>query len=802
MSARIEDKIRSNRLIGARLRRTEDPRFLQGRGNYVDDLRRPGMLHAAFFRSDMPHARLDAVEIAEAAKVPGVVGVFAAKELEPLLKPLIARNSLPSYHESEVPILAREKVIYVGQPIAIVVAESRHAAEDGIDAIRARYDGLAPVLDLDSATNDGVPAIHAAVPNNVYNHFHVVAGDVERAFAEADLIVDLEIRNGRATAVPLEPRVVLAEWAPVSREVTVWISHQAPHLFRTGIARALDLPESSIRIVAPDVGGGFGVKLVVYPEEVATIAASQLVGRPVKWMSDRREDLMTTMHGREQVHRIKGAVNKEGRLLGVKVTIKASNGAYSVWPMTAGLDSGQASENVPGPYDIAAYERDVYAIATNKGPMGPYRGVGRISACFAIERTMDEIARRLGLDSLEVRRRNVVRHYPYDTIAGLRFESGSSAQALDRMEQILDLRELRREHARLREQGVYRGVGFAAIVEHTALGPKEASRKGIDMVLGFESASIRVEPDGQITVAVGTHSQGQGHETTFAQIAADEFGVPLALVKVRFGDTAVSPYGLGTWASRSTVYAGGAVILACRDIKAKMLKIAAHLMGRSADDLVYADGAIAVRNAPSEQISVQEIARIAYHQSTLLAEDMDPGLEVTRRYRAPDPGSFSNSLHAAIVEVDIATGAVSILRYVVIEDCGTLVNPLIVDGQIIGGVAQGIGQALLEHAAYDEDGQPIAVTLADYLVPCCSDVPRLEIHHIETPSPLSLGGFKGMGEGGAVNPPAAIANGVTDALSPFGVLVNHTPITPEWIAMAVAAAKSRSSQNSQRETLP
>ena len=428
MGARSEMRRKSNRLIGAPLRRTEDPRFLLGRGKYVDDLQRAGILHAAFFRSDVPHGKLTSIEVTEARKVPGVIGVFTARDIGPLLKPLIARNSLGSFHESEIPILAKDKVIYVGQPVAVVVGESRHVAEDGVDAIRAEYEKLPPVLDVDRATSGDAPIIHASVPGNIYNHFHVVAGDIERAFVEADLVVDLEIRNGRCAALPLEPRVILAEWTTVSQELTVWISHQAPHLFRTGIARALDLPETSIRVIAPDVGGGFGVKLVVYPEDVATIAASHLVARPVKWMSDRREDLMTTMHGREQIHRIRSAVTKDGRVLGVKVTIKASNGAYSVWPMTAGLDSGQASENVPGPYDISAYERDVYAIATNKAPMGPYRGVGRVSACFAIERTMDEIARRLNLDPLEVRRRNVVRNYPYDTLGGLRFESGSSAE--------------------------------------------------------------------------------------------------------------------------------------------------------------------------------------------------------------------------------------------------------------------------------------------------------------------------------------------------------------------------------------
>jgi len=790
MSGRA-DAHRKNRLVGASLKRTEDPRFLTGRGNYVDDVRRSSMLHAAFFRSDIPHAVLRSVDVTAAKKIDGVIDVFTAEDLAPLLKPFVAKNSLPSFHESEIPILAKDKVIFVGQPIAVVVADSRHSAEDGVDAVRANFDMLAPVTDMDQATASGVPLVHDSVPENIYNHFHLVAGDIDRAFAEAEFVVDLKVRNGRCAAMPLEPRVLLAEWASIDTDLTVWISHQAPHLFRTGIARAMGIPEASIRVISPDVGGGFGVKLIVYPEDVAIIGAARLIGRPVKWMSDRREDLMTTMHGREQIHHIRSAVTKEGRVLGVKVTIKANNGAYSIWPMTAGLDSGQASENVPGPYDLLAYERDVYAVATNKAPMGPYRGVGRVSACFAIERTMDEIARRLHLDPLEVRRRNVIRRYPYETMTGLRFESGSSAETLDRMERILELPELRRENARLRERGVYRGIGLAAIVEHSALGPKEVSRKGIDIVLGYETALIRLEPDGQITIMVGTHCHGQGHETTFAQIAADEFGIPLTQVKVRFGDTSVAPYGLGTWASRSLVYAGGAVILASGDVKEKLIRIAAHLMNKRIEELIFADGAVAVRNSISDQISIQELARVAYHQSTLLPDDLDPGLEVTRRYRAPDPGSFSNSLHAAVVEVDVKTGAVSILRYIVIEDCGTLVNPLVVDGQIIGGVAQGIGQALLEHAAYDQHGQPTAVTLADYLVPLCSDVPRIEIHHIETPSPLSLGGFKGMGEGGAVNPPAAIANAVTDALSPFGIAVNETPITPEWIVSALAAATAK-----------
>jgi carbon-monoxide dehydrogenase large subunit len=782
---------RTNRLIGAALRRKEDPRFLRGRGTYVDDLRRPATVHAAFFRSDIAHGILRSVDAAAALKVPGVIAVFTEREIGPLLRPLIARNSRPSYRESEVPILPREKVVYVGQPIAIVIAESRHEAEDGVDAIRAEYEPLPPVLDLKEATTPGAQNVHAAVPGNAYNHFHLIQGDIEKAFTEADFVVDCEFHHGRCAAVPIEGRAVLAEWDAITREVTVWISHQAPHLFRTGLAEVLDLKESSIRIISPDVGGGFGVKLPVYPEDVLVVAAARFVRRPVKWTCDRREDLLTTMHGREQIHHIRTAVRNDGRMLGVRVEIRASNGAYAIWPFTAGLDSGQASENVTGPYDIAAYERDVYAVVTNKAPMGPYRGVGRIAACFAMERTTDEIALRLGLDPLEVRRRNVIRKYPYETIAGLRFESGSSAETLNQMERILDLPRLRREHAELRQRGVYRGVGFAAIVEHSALGPQYYESRGGDKILCYETATLRVEPDGQVTLIVGTHSHGQGHETTFAQVAADALGLPVDQISVRFGDTAAVPYGLGTWASRSLVFAGGATILASGDVKQKAARIAAHMMRQPLEAVDYVDGAVVLRIDPSKQMSFRDIARVAYHQGHQLPDDMDPGLEATRRYRAPDPGSFSNSLHGVVVEVDSRTGSISILRYVVIEDCGRIVNPLIVDGQVIGGVAQGIGQALLEEAHYDEQGQPTATTLADYLLPTASDVPRVEVHHIESPSPNSLGGFKGMGEGGAVNPPAALANAITDALSPFGIKVNHTPITPEWIALKIAEARGR-----------
>ncbi|MEA2288396.1 MAG: aerobic carbon-monoxide dehydrogenase large subunit, partial [Solirubrobacteraceae bacterium] len=477
-----------NKLVGARIRRREDPRFLQGRGRYVDDLRHRGLLHLAFVRSEIAHAIVTNVDVSAARAVPGVVGAYAAADLGGLVRPIRAVSSMPGYKAADTPVLATDRVRYVGEPLAAVVAESRYEAEDGAEAVIVDVEPLPAVTTMEQALADAAPAIHASIPDNLFNHFELAAGDTDAAFAAADFVHEAEYRAGRVAPVALEPRATIAEWDPTTEELTVWASHQAPHLLRTGLSEYLGIPESRIRVVSPDVGGGFGSKLILYVEDLAVAAAARLTGRPVKWVADRREDLLTAMHAREQVHTVQAAVREDGRVLGLRVKIMASNGAYAIWPMTAGLDSGQASENIPGPYDIADYDRNVSAVVTNKTPMGPYRGVGRPMACFTIERTMDEIAARLGLEPLEVRRRNVIRSYPHETPTGLVLESGSSAEALDDMEKLLDLDRFRAEQAELREQGVYRGVGVAAVVEHTALGTQEVARKGIAMGLGLESA--------------------------------------------------------------------------------------------------------------------------------------------------------------------------------------------------------------------------------------------------------------------------------------------------------------------------
>ncbi len=780
----------TNKFVGQRVRRREDARLLRGRGQFVADLAPTGAAHVAFVRSDLAHARLGRIDATEAQALPDVLAVYTWEDIADTVAPMVAASDSEGYANCEYHPLAKDVVRWVGEPIAAVVAKDRYIAEDAVELIDVEIDDLPVVRSIDDALSADAPQLHSTVGSNIYNHFEIEdRGDVDSALASSPHTLEVRFESQRVAPMPLEPRVVAASASVVDGDLTVWVSHQAPHLFRTGLARFLQLPEAHIRVISPDVGGGFGAKLIVYPEDLVVCEAARRLRRPVQWISDRREDLVTSMHGREQRHDLVVGFDDEGLITVVDVKIWADNGANAPWPYTAALDSGQASENVTGPYDIGAYRRSVFAMATNKPPMGPYRGVGRVMACFSMERVIDQVALDLDLDPLDVRERNTVAQYPFTTPVGLRFASGSSLESLARMREFFDLEELRARHRALRKAGEYRGVGFAAAVEHNSLGPEEVSKKGIDIGLGYESANVKVEPDGAVSIFVGTHSHGQGHETSLAQLAADVLGVEMDAISVNFGDTASSPYGFGTWASRSMVYGGGAVIEAALDVRAKAVQVAAALMEAAAADCVYDAGAVSIAGTPNVSMTLADISRASYHQGQRLPADLDPGLEATRRYRGPDPGCFSNALHGVEVSVDVSTGLVELLRYVVVEDCGTIINPLLVEGQIHGGVAQGIGHALLEEIPYDEYGQPLAVTLLDYVVPSASDVPSIDTIHIESPSPYTLGGVKGMGEGGAINAPAAIANAVTDALSPFGIQVNRTPIAPRWLREQIRSAQ-------------
>jgi carbon-monoxide dehydrogenase large subunit len=756
----------------------------------VDDVRAAGLLHVAFARSPLAHARIDSVDVEEARRTPGVVAVFTAADLAEV-RPLRPVCTAEGYQDCDVPILARERVVMVGEALAAVVAEDRYQAEDGADVVYAELDPLEPLTTIEAALAETASAIHPEVPGNQFLEFTAASGDVDAAFAAADRVLELETRSERCCAVPLEGRAVLADFDSNSGELTIWASSQIPHVMRTGLARHLDLPENRVRVISPDVGGGFGPKALLYQEDIAVAAISMALGRPVKWTSDRREDLQTSVHGRGQVHRVEVAAAEDGRILGMRAEIYADSGAYAPWPWGAGTDVAQAQEGLTGQYDIPNVTKTVHTVVTNKTPMGPYRGVGKVAACFSMERAVEAVARELGLDPLEVRRRNVVRELPYWTPGGFKLESGDYAKALDLLEEALDYGALRERQERLRAEGRYIGVGIACSIEQTAHGGDFLGTKSLGIVAGYDTASMRVEPDGKVRVAVGLHSHGQGHETTIAQIAADELGVSADDVEVVFGDTAVVPYGLGTWASRSTVYCGGATILAAREVRDQVLQVAADMLEANPADLELADGVVSARDAPQRRVALADVARRAIHEPHLLSPELEPALEATRRYRAPSPGSFTNSVHAAVAEVDPDTGEVRLERYVVVEDCGRIVNPTIVEGQVHGGVAQGVGGALLEQVVHDEDGQLLTASLMDYLLPGFTEVPRIEVIHMESPSPQTLGGFKGMGEGGAINAPAAVVGAVTDALSPFGVVADHTPVTPDWIAAQVARARER-----------
>jgi carbon-monoxide dehydrogenase large subunit len=781
------------RAVGARVLRREDPRLLTGRGRYVSDVAPPGALHAAFLRSPHAHARIDGIDTAAARALPGVIAVLTAADIAGVARPLRARSGSPGYQECDTPALAADRVRMVGEPVALVVADSRYRAEDAAEAVTVGWSPLPAVMEIDDALAAGAPAIHDEIPDNLFNRFEDRTGDVEGAFAAAAHVVELDIHQQRYGAAAMEGRVVTAAYDPGDGALTAWLSTQVPHLARTGLAKHLGLGETKVRVISPDMGGGFGPKCVLYPEDVAVAAASIVLGRPVTWVSDRTEDLLCTVHGREQRHRIRAAADADGRVLAVSAEIHASNGAYAPWPYTAALDSGQASENVTGPYDIPCYERRVHAVVTNKAPMGPYRGVGRVIACLSIERVMDVLAERVGVDRLEIRRRNLIREHPHTTATGLVYESGDYPRQLAMLEDAIDWSRLAAENAAARADGVHRGLGVAVAVEHSAYGPQALAARRMEMTLGYDTAALRMEPDGRLRVAVGLHNHGQGHETTIAQIAADELGLAVGDIDVVYGDTAVVPYGMGTWASRSTVCCGGATVLAAGDMREQILALAADMLEASPGDLVLAGGFAGVRGSRSRRVSIPDVARRANHQPDLLPDGVEPGLEVTRRYMPPDPGTFSSAAHAAHVEVDVETGDVRVLRYVVIEDCGTVVNPMIVDGQVHGGVAQGIGGALYEHLAYDAGGSLLATSFMDYLLPGATEVPAIDVRHIESPAPDVPGGFKGMGEGGAIPAPAVIVAAVNDALQPFGVVADHTPLTPDWIACAVRRARSAGS---------
>jgi carbon-monoxide dehydrogenase large subunit len=781
--------------IGKRVVRREDRRFLTGRGRYVGDVALPRTLGAAFLRSPHAHAVVKAVRAERAAAHPGVLAVLTPQEAARGAHPIVGDLLLPGWKSSAFPILAWPRVRFAGEAVVAVAAVDAYVARDATDLVEVEYEPLPPITDVTKAVEPGSPLLRPEWGDNWYLERQIKAGDVEGAFAAADLVWERTFRTHRYAAFPLETRGCMADYDPVNEFLTFYSSSQIPHLLRTQLAATLGLLEHSVRVVAPDVGGGFGLKAHLFPEEVAVCLLSMRLGRPVKWIEDAREHLLASNHAHEHVHHIQVAVKKDGTILGAKTDILVDCGAYSSWPESAAAEATQAARVLPGGYKIRNYESRTRAVATNKCPIGAYRGVGRPSATFTMERAIEDIARRLGLDPMEIRLQNYIQddEYPYTTVTDLVYDSASMVGSLKKAAEAIGYREFRVAQSRARAEGRCLGVGFGSYIEQTAHTTKEYAKRGNPIVRGYDSVCVSLDPSGKVTVDSSLHSHGQGHETSFAQVVAERLGILIEDVRVRFGDTQSAPYGMGTYASRSATIGGGAAWKGAEAIRAPLLTVAAYLMEANPADLEIADGTIRVVGSPQRKTTVAEVARTVFHRPDKLPPGVMPSdfTSIQSYDVPPGTGTFANSVHAATVEVDAATGHVRILRYVVVEDCGNMINPLIVDGQLHGGAAQGIGGALLEHLIYDADGQALCQTLIEYLIPGAPEVPPIETHHLVTPSPFTLGGLKGMGEGGAIAPLATLANAVSDALAPLGVSVDALPLSPERVLRLIQSADGR-----------
>jgi carbon-monoxide dehydrogenase large subunit len=754
--------------IGAAVRRLEDPRLLRGQATFVEDLELPRQLHVAFVRGEYPHARLRSIDIAAALQVHGVVTIASADDLGGLIIPATVTH--PALRPCGQPILADGVVRYVGEPIAAVVAETRAAAEDGVGAVTIDYEPLQPVPSVEAAVERSAPVLHEGLGDNLAGSFEVRVGDPEAAFAAAERIVSGRFYVQRYSGMPLEPRGVAAVWDAGRERLTLWSSTQWPHTLREGLARLLELPEQSIRVIAPDVGGGFGVKQDIYPEEVVIALLARRLSRPVKWVETRREHLCTAAHAREQWHEVQLAVRNDGTILGMRADVLSDQGAYT---RSLGLlCPSLTAAGLPGPYRFHNYLCQVRVALTNKAPAGAYRGAGQPEAVFATERIVDRLARELDLDPAEVRRKNFIQpdEFPWDvgthsSQTPVVYDSGDYAAGLDRALELSHYAEWRQRQAD--DPRRWLGVGLAAYVMLTGLGP-------------HESSLLRVDPSGRLMLVTGASPHGQGTATALAQVVAQQLSVAPDDVSVAHGDTDAIPFGVGTYASRNAVVAGNAAHVAALEVRAKALALAAHLLEAEAEDLELVSGGVQVRGAAHRRVSLGDLARAAQPGSTL-PDGMAPGLEATHYFLAPR-ATFASGVHVAVVEIDRETLEVRVLEYAVVSDAGPLINPLIVDGQIVGGVAQGIGGALYEELSYDDRANFISQSLLDYCMPSAGQIPSIAIAHLHTPSPLNPLGIKGLGEGGAMAPPPAIANAVEDALRRLNVDIDRTPITPTRLA--------------------
>ncbi len=767
---------KSNFLVGQPIRRVEDPRFITGEATYLDDLRLRGMLHAVFVRSPHAHARLINVDVSEALKQPGVVAAFTGADLEGRVRPLIGAmgegegggeewgaNTAGTVWKA----LATETVNYVGEAVAVVVAEDAYSAQDGADLVRVEYDVIPAVLDPEEALRPGSPRVHDYLPDNVGSRNSFSVGDVSKAFKRADEVVKVKLFNQRLCPTPMEPRGVIAEFDRGTGVLTVHLSSQDPHGARDELADLLSIEREKVRVIAPDVGGAFGGKAGVYPEDPVVSHVARTLNRPVKWVETRRENLLSMKHGRGQVQFAELAMSREGRILGLKVRIIVEGGAYGGESELAGITLRMC----PGAYDIPNYQAEAETAITNKVPQGAYRGAGRPEAIYLIERAINIASAKLKLDPVKVRRLNYIKkgRFPFKTSGGHIYDSGDYSANLDKALSLADYDGLVTERRKAREEGRLIGIGLATWVEVCGFGPSWP-----------QTASMSVSEEGRVLVNLGGHSHGQGHATAFAQVVADELGVPMEAITVRDGDTDVLPWSSLTAGSRSAALSGNAALMCARKIREKMAAIAAHKLGvRSSSKIVFRNGAVYHEDQPSRRLKFSEVAGLAYDTS-----ELPPGMEATLfaySAYAPRSNTYPFGTHIALVEVDRESCLVKLLKYFAVDDAARLINPLIVEGQVHGGVVQGIGQALIERVVNDENGQPLTTTLADYLLPSADMLPQMVWDRTETPTDSNVLGVKGIGEGGTIAATPAVMNAVEDALSTFGVVVDRMPASPSFL---------------------
>jgi carbon-monoxide dehydrogenase large subunit len=769
--------------VGASVKRAEDRRFLDGKGEYLADLQVPGMAEAVFLRSPIAHGRIRSIEVPAELRDQ----VFFPADLG-FTKPIRAVAGAKGFKPSDYPALTADKARFVGDLLAICIAPTRAQAEDVAQACSIDFEDLPAVWDIDVAMAQDAPRVHDHWADNIYVETRIETGDLAAVRARADVTVHKRLRMGRHAGVSLEGRGVLAHYDRRLDELVVYSSTQFPHVVRSIMAASLGISESRLRVIAPDVGGGFGPKNNFHPEELAIAALSMKLGRPLRWIEDRREHLIASPHAREHRYELTAYADARGRILGVEAQVVVDAGAYSVWPWTASMEAGMSAGIMTGPYDIPVYHGRAISVATNKSPLGPYRGVGRSGACFAIETLLDAVAHTVGREPAEVRIENMVppEAMPYRSATHKLFDSGDYPECARRARDAIGLKDVRARQQRGEPDGRLIGIGMASYTEQTAHGTAEWVARGLPVVFGYEPALARFTPDGKLILFVGIQNHGQGLETTLAQVAHEELGIAVKDVVVRHGDSSVSPYGMGTFASRSMTMAGGAVSAACALLAEKITRIGAHLLQAPKEAVRLADGKV---HFGEQSVSFADIGQAAFLHPERLPVGEEPALEASAVYQpARSTGAFSYGSHACVVAVDPGTGHVEILDYVVCHDCGTMVNPMIVEAQVVGGVAQGLGTALYEEIPYSDNGQPLASTFLDYMIPGATEVPDVRVLHMETPSPHTRFGIKGMGEGGAIAPPAAVINAINDALKPLGVVLDETPATPDRVLAAIVAA--------------